>query len=75
MPIDPKWIQTECDRQLYDAVIALQSASSLSHPYIDLRAAPYNIVAGTVSAAQALANAQAINQAILDYNGSGKALM
>lgn len=42
-------------------------------PYVDLSRAPYNVVAGDNTAARA--NALAVEQAIIDFNGTGAWLM
>lgn len=50
------------------------SGSTYDPPYVDLRLAPYNVVADDDTPAVALANARAINQAIVDYSGTGACL-
>lgn len=59
---------------LKEAVDVTQGAS-LTHPYVDLRAAPYNVVAGDSTAAVAEANTAAINSAISTYSGTSAALV
>lgn len=52
---------------------AIAGVTSRAFPFVDLRQAPYGVVADDVSAASA--NTVAINQAIVDYNGDRAALM
>lgn len=75
----PDYAQTVLERDIVNQLNVLgsviDSSGSLTIPAVDLRLAPYSVVAGAVSAVQAAANATAINQAIVDYSGTGKTLL